>query len=84
MHLVFYFSYSLSVESAMREKNASAHLSFSQSLSTARQTGDERTVFTSGGTYYVALNTTYLVVSAVAAGNDDLSHFPRWFIFSSQ
>ena len=28
--------------------------------------GDERTIFTSGGTYYIALNTTYLIFYALA------------------
>jgi hypothetical protein len=30
-------------------------------------------VFTSGGTFYLALNTTFIFLSVVAAGNDDLS-----------
>ena len=30
--------------------------------------GEERTVFTSGGTYYIALNTTYLLYYSLLAG----------------
>merc|ERR1719480_118217 len=30
--------------------------------------GDARTVFTSGGTYYIALNTTYLLYYSLLAG----------------
>ena len=30
--------------------------------------GEERTIFTSGGTYYIALNTTYLLYYSLLAG----------------
>ena len=30
--------------------------------------GDERTIFTSGGTYYIALNTTYLLIWSLLLG----------------
>ena len=30
--------------------------------------GEERTIFTSGGTYYIALNTTYLIYYSFLAG----------------
>ena len=30
--------------------------------------GDERTIFTSGGTYYIALNTTYLLIRSLLLG----------------
>ena len=30
--------------------------------------GEERTIFTSGGTYYVALNTTYLLIWSLLLG----------------
>ena len=30
--------------------------------------GEERTIFTSGGTYYIALNTTYLLIWSLLLG----------------
>ena len=34
--------------------------------------GEGRTIFTSGGTYYLALNTTFLIYYTLLAGNDSL------------
>ena len=30
--------------------------------------GDDRSIFSSGGTYYIALNTTYVIYAAIIAG----------------
>jgi len=37
-------------------------------LDTINEEGEERTIFTSGGTYYIALNTTYLLYYSAIAG----------------
>ncbi len=45
--------------------------------------GDDRSIFSSGGTYYIALNTTYVIYAAIIAGKTEilcfscLIHFPR-------
>ena len=36
--------------------------------------GDERSIFTSGGTYYIALNTTYVIYYAIIAGKYQFVH----------
>jgi len=38
-------------------------------LDTEEEEGEERTIFTSGGTYYVALNTTYLLIWSLLLGS---------------
>ena len=38
------------------------------SLDSDYEDGEERTIFTSGGTYYLALNTTYLLWYALLLG----------------
>ena len=40
--------------------------------------GEERTVFTSGGTYYIALNTTYLLYYSLLAGRFSCPSINNW------
>ena len=34
--------------------------------------GDDRSIFSSGGTYYIALNTTYVIYAAIIAGKTEI------------